>query len=198
MRYKRRHSLSNEEQRKKNSYNNYLRSIRPAERPVMDLDGEVWRKVMGYDRYWVSNKGRVKSRWGSSSERLLKIKKIKPAMSSYSVVFTIGYVTSAHNIAKMVYENFVLRGSYDGYFTWNPKDGDFKNASLDNIQVGNIIKDSWHKIPEWKLKALMDCFYIQHNNDDRTLAKEFNIPYNVVRDYIVHRLDNHFNKIYNR
>ena len=195
MRERRNYGLSVEERRRKNSYNRYLKTINRKSIPINDIIGEVWRPVVGVRGAKVSNKGRIKATGNNGVEKLCRVFNCH---NTYRVYVNIGYVVNRINVAKAVYESFVLQHRFKGDFFWRPVDGDKSNASLENISIDPKMRTPWYKTPQYKLDALMDAFWTQTDNSDSTLAKEFNIAYSIVRDYITYRLDLHFNKINNR
>lgn len=194
MRERRRNSLSEGEKRKKLNYSRYLNSISNDIKSVEDLKGEVWRPVVGIRHGFVSNKGRVKSRM-KGRENILAIKRF------YNVGradINRDYIRTVINVPKSVYESFVIGKKFEGVFRWKPLDGDYSNYSVENISLKTERKPLWHKIPKYKLDAIMDAFWTQHDNRDSVLAEQFSVNKSILNKYISHKLDEHFNKINNR
>ena len=195
MRERRNYGLSVEERRRKRSYNNYLKKVNLPTEPIEDIYGEVWRPIVWKTRYMVSNMGRVKTKNSRGKDVLIRVYEEN---NTFSATLRDSYTAVWINIPKVMYESFVLQHRFKGNFHWRPLDGNKHNLRLDNISTDSKMRTPWYNIPEYKLNALMDAFWTQEDNRDSTLAKEFDIKYSTVRDYISYKLDLHFNKIDNR
>lgn len=113
------------ETKKKNSSRNYT---------IEEIDGEIWKEILGFDNYFISNMGRVKKfakRY--NAYYLLTI--------TYNQINGYGYVSLVNNegkkkninVARLVAHNFVS-GYSDIRNTVDHKDGNKANNVFSNLE----------------------------------------------------------------
>ena len=106
---------------------------------IIDIDGEVWKPILGYDGYYVSNCGRVKHFAKSyNSYHLLDI--------YYNPTTDRPYVRIANN--NFLLYRLVAHAFVDGYTdernTVNHVDGDTHNNKADNLEWVSQLENNRH------------------------------------------------------
>ena len=106
---------------------------------IIDIDGEVWKPILGYDGYYVSNCGRVKHFAKSyNSYHLLDI--------YYNPTTDRPYVRIANN--NFLLYRLVAHAFVDGYTeernTVNHIDGDTHNNKADNLEWVSQLENNRH------------------------------------------------------
>lgn len=127
---------------------NYLYKMKPHENfSLENIEGEIWKPVIGFDNYEVSNFGRIKI----IKSKLLrikvpKIKKLRPDKNGYLKLNVwkggVGFYRSAHRLlmAAFVGESELLVDHKDGNVTNNHIDNlrycnNRENHSFDNVKL---------------------------------------------------------------
>lgn len=101
---------------------------------VDDLDGEVWKEILGCKNYFVSNMGRVK-RWTESYKdwHLLTITRNNLTNRGYVSIVTTDGVRKNLNVARLVAHAFV-NGWSEQANTVDHLDGNVTNDRADNLE----------------------------------------------------------------
>lgn len=112
--------------------------------PIVDLDGEVWKDVVGYEGlYQVSNKGRIKSLNYRGHRGVIKLFVPHKNRSGYLTVYlTKGDKRQTKMIHRLVYEAFIgdlpkcnLAGKGYDRLEINHKDENPSNNCIDNLEL---------------------------------------------------------------
>jgi len=178
---------------KRTRYNRYLQEVQSSIVYIDDLPDEVWRPVVGTRKYYISNMGRAKSRV-KKKEILLK-QRIRKGGNAPYVTLRHAMPHKHMGVAKAVYESFIIGKRFDGVFSWYPIDGDYNNCAATNI--GEYISPKKIILDDTG-KKIMEYFWSNIDNDDKTISQKFNISKSAVSQFISEQLDIHFNKIKDR
>ncbi len=144
------------------------------------MTNEIWRSIYFAEDYEVSIKGNIKH----NGIEVRQIRKIN-AKSKVVVINSMEY-----SVAKLVSSEF-LDAKEVKRFIWTPKDGNYDNASADNI-TNYIKKDYKSKIPIRKRILIMDLFWMEDDNLSGTIAKILELDKRKVSTYINSKLEKHF------
>ena len=92
---------------------------------VLDYSGEIWKPIDGFDEYFISNKGRVKStKWGKEQIRKLSVTK-----KGYLHVRINGKTLRVHRLVALAFVD-----NPNTYPEVNHKDENKKNNEASNLE----------------------------------------------------------------
>lgn len=143
---------------------------------------EIWRSIYFAEDYEVSIKGNIKHN-GVEVRQVTR----KNGKSKVAVINSVTY-----SVASLVSSEF-LDAKEVKRFIWTPKDGNYDNASADNI-TNYVKKDYKSKIPIRKRILIMDLFWVEDDNLAPTIAKILGLDKRKVSAYINYKLEKHFDK----
>ena len=108
---------------------------------VINLDGEEWRTIPGFEKYMVSNKGRVKSSfyYVNGSERIMRQTE---ELGYMRVALVCGEERFSKRVHRLVAEAFVENP--DGKPEVNHIDGNKKNNCVENLEWVTPAENSKH------------------------------------------------------
>ena len=117
-----------------------------AEGNIRKLEDEEWRLVVGWKKYEVSNRGRVRRAVGGSGAKADRILKLAMAPYGYLRAFLSdrfgGRKLTPRPVHRLVYEAFV--GLIPGDKQINHKDGDKANNDISNLEVVTAKENTAH------------------------------------------------------
>lgn len=116
--------------------------------PIKDLEGEIWKDILGYKGYKVSNYGRVKSNVVGNSNTWYEIKpNINSKTNRYYIHLYKNGKRKALSLPRIVGHTFL-----DGYSsennTINHKDGDVTNNKASNLEWCSQAENNKHAYRE--------------------------------------------------
>lgn len=101
------------------------------DKPIIDLENEEWKQILGYETYYISNYGRVKRKINDVCYQ------VKGVENKYNHRIYIGIMENGHKknlqIARLVGFAFV-NGYNETCNTINHKDGNVQNNCSDNLE----------------------------------------------------------------
>lgn len=148
--------------------------------PIKDLEGEVWKDVVGYEGlYEVSNKGRVKSLNYHSTNR--------PSLLRHDIRNDYHRVTLCKNnktkkffVHRLVYEAFIgdlpkyeSQGEGNGDKMWciNHKDENPNNNCIENLEVLSIAENNRYGLFGQKVSEAKSMAVYQYDLDGNFVKK---------------------------
>lgn len=166
------------------------KAMSPHEYDIVDLEGEIWKDILGHEGYMVSNKGRVKSYKETYKDYML----LTPHPNKNNGRLYIRISDKANlQVARLVGFNFVEGHSKESN-TINHIDGDNQNNWSDNLEWvsqaennqhaydnGRPVVKSYQKYGKFK-KIILDDKY--EFKTMRALSKFIGLSETQVRRYI--------------
>ena len=138
---------------------NNIKEQSSREYVIEDLPGEIWKPVLGYEYYYVSNKGRVKKL--SKKYKVFYLRKPTENPENHRLYVNLSCDKKVNNIqvARLVGFNFV-----DGYSeeknTINHKDGDVHNNNADNLEWVSQSENNQHSYSVLRRKTSCQKKYL--------------------------------------
>ena len=166
-----------------NNYNDY------------NLEGEIWKPVVGYINYEVSNLGRIRKVVKGKNDRFKHLGNIISTriVNGYEVVSISNYGKQYHcKVHRLVAEAFI--NNINGYHYINHKDENKLNNKADNLEwctvlYNNIYNNRAKNVGEKERRYVN--IYIIENDEEKFLArvkitdvKKFNLGLTTVYRYI--------------
>lgn len=105
-----------------------------------NIEGEVWKEILGYNNYYVSNMGRVKQYNAAKNTYML----IEPKLNTSNNLFFVRVKSSTLQVARLVGFAFVSGHSKENN-TIEFKDNNTLNVKADNLTWVSDNKDSKRK-----------------------------------------------------
>jgi len=119
-----------------------------------DANIELWEPVTGFDKYFISNKGRIKS-YKTGKENILN-----PEKSKYkTVTLRKDNIKCTKSIHRLVAEHFINNDLTKSNMVVDHKFGNVEDNSLENLQIisqrantlkGNMLNKSGHVGVSWR------------------------------------------------
>ena len=160
------------------AYAAYLKAteFRRKEIPeVVNLSGEEWNPIPGYDGYYASNMGRIKTLNFNKTGLEALIKPVDPG-NGYRRVYLKGKPRSIH---RLVWASF--NGPISNKMVVNHKDLNPSNNKLDNLEVVTYRENTHH---HFKARGIDVTGVIQRPNNKRWMARIcVNGHYKALGDY---------------
>lgn len=107
-----------------------------------DLDGEIWKPILGFENYEVSNMGRIRHQWYQYKKNL-----VTPHFNSYTGYYEVRVFFNGKNKALRVHR-VVAHAFCDRYSEErnqvNHKDGDKMNNRADNLEWCTVSENNTH------------------------------------------------------
>lgn len=119
-----------------------------------DLDGEVWKEILGYDGYFVSNMGRFKH----YMKRYKKFALLKPAINSLTGRVYISLTRSDGKPKTLIAARVVGHAFVEGFSrennTINHEDGNVQNNAASNLSWVSQSENNRHAYRELNRKKV--------------------------------------------
>lgn len=138
-----------------------------------NIEGEVWKEILGYDNYYVSNTGRVKQYNAAEDTYML----IEPKLNTFNNLFFVRVRNSTLQVARLVGFAFVSGHSEENN-TIEFKDNNTLNVKADNLTWVSNNKDSKRKFK----KIVVDNKY--EFKTIQALSKFLNVSWTQANRYL--------------
>lgn len=119
--------------------------------------GEIWKEILGYENYQVSNYGRIKTKY--LNEEILLRHCVNPGSGRLQVVLSKDNKSKTYQIARLVGFAF-CEGHDENHNTINHKDGDITNNKSSNLEWVSQSENNFHSYRELNRKPVVSRRFI--------------------------------------
>lgn len=121
------------------------------------IDGEIWKEILGYENYQVSNYGRIKTKY--LNEEILLRYCVNPISGRLQAVLSKNNESKIYQIARLVGFAF-CEGHDEKHNTINHKDGDITNNKSINLEWVSQSENNLHSYRELNRKPVIKRRFI--------------------------------------
>lgn len=137
-----------------------------------DLDGEIWRQILGYEKYQISNMGRIKKYTRTYDKYYL----LHPYFNEKNEYYEISLVNNENKTKHLKVHRLVAFTFVDGYSeeknTVNHVDGNKKNNRADNLEWVSQSDNNKHAYKE--LNRKINVTYERHGKFKKIIITQTN------------------------
>lgn len=121
------------------------------------IDGEIWKEILGYENYQVSNYGRIKTKY--LNEEILLRYCVNPISGRPQAVLSKNNESKTYQVARLVGFAF-CEGHDEKHNTINHKDGDITNNKSINLEWVSQSENNLHSYRELNRKPAIKRRFI--------------------------------------